>query len=143
MNRIPPIPGARIPGAARVARRVALLAGSLAAGAVLLACASPPPPPTVALSAAAQAIATADRARITDAASPELSEARTKLAAANTAVQAQDMAGAAQLAHESRVDAELASARSQADKDQAVNDEMRRNAATLSNEMQRNSGAAQ
>jgi hypothetical protein len=119
-----------------------ITAGLAAACTALLlgACATPPQPPTVALSAAAQAIATADRARITDAASPDLSEARTKLAAANAAVDAQDMVTADRLARESRVDAELATARSETAKDQTVNDEMRRSTATLSNEMQRNAG---
>jgi hypothetical protein len=136
MNALPGSPGLAAPAAARVA-----VFTVMAASALLAACASDPPAPTVALGEAAQAIATADRARITDAASPELSEARTKLAAANAAVTAQDMVSASRLAHEARVDAELAAARSQADKDQAVNDEIRQGTATLSREMQRNAGA--
>jgi hypothetical protein len=107
---------------------------------MLAACASTPPVPTVALASAKQAIAVADQARITDAASPELSEARDKLAAAQTAVQDKRMVDADRLARESRVDAELATAQAAASKDRAVNDEMIHSTETLSQEMQRNSG---
>jgi hypothetical protein len=118
---------------------------SLGMGGVLLlaACATTPPAPTVALSSAKQAIAVADQTRVADAASPELSEARDKLAAAQTAVQDKHMVEAERLAQESKVDAELASARIAASKDQAINDEMIKSTQTLSQEMQRNSGANQ
>jgi hypothetical protein len=110
-------------------------------GALLLAaCASTPPAPTVELASAKQAIAVADQARIADASSPPLSEARDKLAAAETAVTDKRMADADRLARESRVDAELSSAQSAATKDKAVNDEMIHSTETLSQEMQRNSG---
>jgi hypothetical protein len=108
---------------------------------VLAACASTPPEPTVAMKSAEQAIAAADRTRIADAASPELSEAREKLTAAQAAVQAKNMVGAERLADESRVDAELASAKNEANKAKAVNDEIKQSTATLSQEMQRNTGA--
>ncbi|MGE0114321.1 MAG: DUF4398 domain-containing protein [Steroidobacteraceae bacterium] len=104
-------------------------------------CATTPPEPTVAMKAAEQAIATADRTRITDAASPELSEAREKLTAAQSAVQAERMVEAERLAVESRVDAELAAAKNEAGKAQAVNDEIKQSTAILSQEMQRNTGA--
>ncbi len=115
----------------------------LAIGSVLAvaACATTPPEPTVAMKAAEQAIAAADRTRIADAASPELSEAREKLTAAQSAVQAEHMAEAERLALESRVDAELASAKNEAAKAQAVNDEIKQSTAALSQEMQRNTGA--
>ena len=100
-----------------------------------------PPEPTVAMKAAEQAIAAADRTRIADAASPELSEAREKLTAAQAAVQAKHMVEAERLAVESRVDAELASAKNEAAKANAVNDEIKQSTATLSQEMQRNTGA--
>jgi hypothetical protein len=111
-------------------------------GSVLLlaACASTPPVPTLALSSAKQAIAVADQTRVADAASPELSEARDKLAAAQGAVQDKRMVDAERLALESRVDAELATAQVSASKEQAVNNEMIHSTQTLSEEMQRNSG---
>jgi hypothetical protein len=113
-------------------------------GALLLAaCASTPPVPTVALSSARQAIAVADQTRVADAASPELSEARDKLAAAQTAVQDKRMADAERLAVESRADAELATAQAQRSKEHAVNDEMIHSTETLSQEMQRASGVKQ
>ena len=111
---------------------------------VLAACATPPEP-TVAMKAAEQAIAAADRTRIADAASPELSEAREKLTAAQAAVQDEKLENrmivAERLALESRVDAELASAKNEAAKAKAVNDEIKQSTATLSQEMQRNTGA--
>jgi putative cell wall-binding protein len=105
-------------------------------------CASTPPP-TADLQSAAQAIATADQARIPDTTVPELGEARDKLAAAHAAVAAQHMGEADRLALESRADAELASATSQASKEQAINDEIVQSTTTLSQEMQRNKGTSQ
>ena len=109
-------------------------------GALLLAACASTPPPAVDLASAKQAIAVADQARIADASSPPLSEARDKLAAAQSAVTDKRMVDADRLARESRVDAELSSAQSAAAKDKAVNDEMIHSTATLSQEMQRNSG---
>jgi hypothetical protein len=128
--------------ALRLTARVAALA-TIGSSLLLAACASTPPAPTVALNAAEQAIATADRARIADANSPDLSEAREKLAAANIAVQGKKMVEAERLAYESRADAELSAARSDAAKAVTVNDEMKRSTESLKQEMQRNSGAAQ
>jgi NAD(P)H-hydrate repair Nnr-like enzyme with NAD(P)H-hydrate dehydratase domain len=111
-------------------------------GALLLAaCASSPPAPDVAMSAARQAIAVADQAHVTDTSSPELAEARSKLAAADAAIRTQHMIEAERLAQESRVDAELAYAQTVASNNQAVNDEMIRSSDTLSQEIQRNAGA--
>lgn len=129
-------------------RRIAMpprprLAAGIAAALLLGACASTPKPPTAALQAAQQAIDTADRSRIPDQASPELHEARDRLAAAQLAVQAQEMDRAERLAQESRVDAELASATMDAAKSRAVNDEIIRSDATLHQEMQRKTGAPQ
>jgi hypothetical protein len=107
---------------------------------MLAACATTPPAPTLALSSAKQAIAVADQTRVADTATPELSEARDKLAAAETAVQDKRMVEAKRLALESRADAELASARTSASREQAVNSEMIRSTETLSEELQRNSG---
>ena len=110
-------------------------------GAVLLVACADTPPPQVALSEARQAIAVADQAHISDASSPQLAEARAKLAAADNAVRAEHMSEAERLAQESRVDAELAFAQSNAQKNQAVNDEMLHSTNTLSDEMQRNAGS--
>jgi len=110
---------------------------------LLGACAATPPEPKLALQSAEQAIATADRSRVADAASPELSEARARLTAARGAVQEKRMVDAERLADESRVDADLAAARMQTDKDLAVNDDIRRGNATLAQEMQRHQGDQQ
>jgi hypothetical protein len=104
-------------------------------------CATTQPDPTIAMKAAEQAIAAADRTRVSDAASPELSEAREKLTAAQSAAHAKRPIEAERLAIESRVDAELASASSEAAKAKAVNDEMRRSNSTLAQELDRTSGA--
>jgi len=110
---------------------------------LLGACASAPQPPTAALQAAQQAIDNADRARIADQASPELHEAREKLAAAHAAVEESRMHSAERLAQEARVDAELASATIDEAKSRAVNDEIIRSDAALRQEMQRKAGVTQ
>ena len=121
-------------------RRTAMLAGI--GGALLLAaCASTPPAPLAALAEAKQAIAVADQARIADASSPDLAEARTKLTAADAAVQTRHMDEADRLAQESRVAAELSLSKSNALKNQTVNDEMLHSTDVLSEEMRRNAGA--
>ena len=125
----------RAHGAIRLAATAAGLTGAL----LIAACATTPPEPTVALKAAEQAIATADRTPATSVA-PELTEARTKLTAAQGAAAKKDMALSERLAMESRIDAELALAKSQAAAAKTVNDEMKRSNATLAQEMQRTSG---
>lgn len=107
---------------------------------ILAACASIPPAPTASLQAARQAISTADRAEAGRYAPGELSEARTKLASADTAVSEQRMTMAERFAEESRAEAELASAKTADIKAKAVNDEMTRSNGTLIDEMQRTSG---
>jgi hypothetical protein len=126
----------------RAAAVVGLVVG-LGGALLLAACASMPPEPTVAIKAAEQAIAAADQTRVADAASPELSEAREKLTAARTAAQGKQMIVAERLALESRVDAELASAKIEASKSKAVNDEIKHSTETLRQEMQRNTGVKQ
>ncbi|MGK2915172.1 MAG: DUF4398 domain-containing protein [Porticoccaceae bacterium] len=106
----------------------------------LAACASAPQPPNLALQAAEIAIANAEQARIADYASPELSQAREKLTAARAAVQREEMVIAQRLAEQSRVDAELAAAKSALVKAGTVNDEMQKGTDTLKQEMQRNPG---
>ncbi len=115
---------------------VTALAGLL----MLTACASTPMPPTEALQAAELAITNAEEVRVADYASPELGEARAKLTAARTAIQQEKMVEAQRLAEQSRVDAQLATAKAEMLKAKTVNDEMLKNTSTLKQEMQRNTG---
>jgi outer membrane murein-binding lipoprotein Lpp len=116
---------------------------TLVLGSTLLAgCSSPPKAPDQALQAAELAIATAEQARVADYASPELGQARDKLTAAREAVVKEEMTSAARLAAQSRADAELATAKAEVAKAQAVNDELGKNINTLQQELQRNSGGA-
>jgi ribosome-associated translation inhibitor RaiA len=118
--------------------------GSAVAGLLILtACASVQTPPTAELQAAEMAIATAERGRVADYASVELSKARDKLTAARSAVQQEKMNQALRLAQQARVDAELASARAEVAKAEAVNEEMQKSIDTLKLEMQRNTGDRQ
>ena len=120
--------------------RLCAAAGLTGAVALVAACASMPPPPTSSLDAAKVAIANADKADAGQYASAELGEARQKLALADTAMSEKSeksMILAERLADESRVEAELASARSAAAKAAAVNTEMNRGADALTEEMQR------
>lgn len=128
----------KMPGTPR--RRASPLYAVAAAGGLLMlsACASTPQPPTQALQAAELAIANAEKARVADYASPELTQARENLAAAQGAVRNEEMVLALRLAERSRVDAELASAKAGAAKAKAVNDEMQKSTDALKQEMQRN-----
>jgi Spy/CpxP family protein refolding chaperone len=101
------------------------------------ACASTPPAPVAALDAAKVAISNAERADAGHFAGPELDEARQKLALADTAVSEKGMMQAERYAQQSRVQAELASARTDEAKAAAVNKEMERGADALSEEMKR------
>lgn len=117
--------------------RPAALAVSLL---VLSACASTSNVPDQALQAADQAIENAEQTRVAGYASPELSEAREKLVAAHHAVTRREMVLAERLAKESRVDAELASAKIQVAKAREINDEMQKSTNALKQEMRRNTG---
>lgn len=112
-------------------------------GFLLMACAAEPQPPNEALQAAEQAISSADKARVADSSSPDLSEAREKIAAARNAAQQKQMVAGQRLAEQSRVAAELALARIEANKAKAVNTEMMKSNDSLNQEMQRNTGDAQ
>jgi hypothetical protein len=109
----------------------------------LVACASNPKAPTEELQAADLAIANADQAGVVQYASPELAEAREKLAAARVAVQQKKMDFAQRLAEEARADAELATAKGEAAKAAAVNDELRKNNHVLKQELNRKIGDPQ
>mgnify|MGYP003109015807 FL=1 len=109
----------------------------------LAACSSAPLPPTSELQAAQLAIASAEQDQVADYALPELNEARKSLDAARVAVSNEDMVLATYLATESAANAQLASARTQMLKAQAVNEEMQKSIDTLKMELQRTSGASQ
>ena len=112
-------------------------------GALLLvaSCASTPPEPVAALQAAEQEISNAEKADAGRYAAAELAEARTKLASANAAVKEEKMIAAERLAEQSRAEAELAAARSEAVKAATVNEEMKRGNEAVVEETERNSGA--
>jgi hypothetical protein len=110
---------------------------------IVVACASTPLPPTQQLQAAELAITGAEQARVADFASPELNEARQKLDAARAAVREENMMLAQQLADESRVSAELATAKTELLKARMVNEEMQKGIDTLKQEMLRNTGTRQ
>jgi hypothetical protein len=121
-----------------------LIAVAGLAGATLLlsACASVPEAPHAALAEARVAITTAEKDSAVEYAGTDLTEARNKLAQANNAVVSKQMVQAERLAHESRIAAELASARTEAAKAEEVNDELRRSAEALEAELKR-AGAPQ
>jgi hypothetical protein len=120
-----------------------LICSSTLMGLLLLTACSSTPPPTLALQSAEQAIAAAEQARVADYASPELSEARDKLAASHVAIQQDEMVLAQRLADEARVDAQLATAKADAARAQVVNDDMQKSNVTLKQEMQRNTEGQQ
>jgi Domain of unknown function (DUF4398) len=127
----------RLVGPGSVTRLVVLISGL----AVLTACASAPPPPTESLVAARSAIGNAEKADAGRNAAPEISEAREKLTAANTAVEQKDMPSAQRLAEEARVEADLASAKSDEVKARSVNDQLQHDNDALTDELQRKSGS--
>jgi hypothetical protein len=102
-------------------------------------CASAPPP-SASLRAAQQSIDNAERAEAATYAAAELSEARGKLAAAQSAVNGKEMVAAARLADEARAEADLAVARTSLAKANALNADVERSTAILVEEMQRKAG---
>lgn len=115
------------------------LTDAVLAGTILLvgACSSTPLAPTQSLNAARTAISSAEKDDAGRYAAVELGDARQKLAMADKAVLGESMIAAEQFADESRADAELASARTEAAKAVAVNKEMKLGADALNTEMQR------
>jgi hypothetical protein len=125
----------------QVNRRSCLrLAVGLAGVLAFAGCAATPPAPTANLQAAQQAIEAAERNEAGRYATGELSEAHTRLAAAQSAVAEKRMGVAEHFADQSRAEAELASAKTSAAKANAVNDEMKHSNGTLVDEMKRGSG---
>ncbi len=125
-------------------RLSACLARSLAAATVLAlaACAASPLPPTDQLTRAESAIKRAEEARVADYASPELTSAREKLASARDAVNREDMELAGRLADQARVDAEVATAKTEAAKAKANITEMQKANTAIQQESQRNVGGS-
>jgi hypothetical protein len=124
----------------RLSTGTSLRYASVAVTLLLLAACASPKAPTHALQAAELAIASAEQARVAEYASLELNEARSKLTAARNEVKNENMVLAERLANESRVNAELASARTGAAKAAEVNDEMKQGTRDIEQEMQRNTG---
>ncbi len=115
-----------------------LVAAGLAGILMLIgACASAPLAPDSALDGAKVAISNADKAGAGEHANAELAEARARLTLADNAVKAEDMVVAERFARESQVQAELASARTEAAKAAAVNRDMARGTEAMTEEMQR------
>jgi hypothetical protein len=132
-------PSAQSAPAARRHVRLALPAVLLMLG----ACASTPPIPSASLQAAQQSIANADRVEAGSHAAAELSEARTRLAAAQAAVEAEKMIEGGRLADEARAAADLAVAKTSLAKANAVNADIERGNAALVEELQRKTGDRQ
>lgn len=126
-NTLQPLPSLRLIA-------VACLAGT---SLFLTACASTPKAPTAALSEAKVAISTAEKAEASVYAGPELTEARQKLAQADTAVNEKHMLEADRLARQSRIAAELAIARTETAKAEAVNLELSKGLDALNEELDR------
>ena len=114
---------------------------SALAALALVACASTPPP-TDQLARAESAIKRAEEARVADYASPDLKAAREKLASARAAVTRDEMALAARLAEQARVDAEVATAKAEAAKAQSNIEELQKANAAIQQESLRNSTPA-
>lgn len=114
---------------------------SALAALALVACASTPPP-TDQLARAESAIKRAEEARVADYASPDLKAAREKLASARDAVTRDEMALAARLAEQARVDAEVATAKAEAAKAQSNIEELQKANAAIQQESLRNATPA-
>jgi len=121
----------------RLGQRMRVGAGLPVAAILLSACASTPPAPTASLAAARQAIASAEQSDARQYADAELDEARQRLLMAERAVDGESMIVAERYARESRITAELASARTESAKAVEVNREMGRGTEALIEEMQR------
>lgn len=125
------------PNLAGFSRRPGVVAGLVSVLMLTASCASTPPAPESALDAAKVAISNAEKANAGEFAGAELAEARQKLELANDATRDESMILAERLALESRVQAELASARTEAVKAASVNKQMERGADALTEELQR------
>jgi len=118
---------------------IRLVTGVCLVGAILLltACATAPKAPNAALSEARVAISTAEKADASRYAGPDLIEAREKLVQADNAVKDERMIQADRLAQQSRIAAELATARTETAKAEAVNAELSKGLDALNEELNR------
>jgi hypothetical protein len=125
-------------------RRLRIALSGVLVLAAAAAFADSPPDPASNIQAAQQAIANAERVDAASHAGVELGEARGKLAAAQRAANEkhdeEQQIAAQQFADEARAEAELAAARADAFKANAVNQDIKRSTATLIEEMQRKTG---
>lgn len=128
-----------MPNTSRPLAGFRFIAGAGLAGITLFlaACATVPEAPHAALAEAKVAINTAEKDNAAHYASPDLTEARQQLVQADRAVAAEHMIEADRLAHQSRIAAELASARTEAAKAEEVNYELSKSAAALDEEIRR------
>jgi DMSO/TMAO reductase YedYZ molybdopterin-dependent catalytic subunit len=115
------------------------LTAAALAGVMLLAtaCASAPPAAPASLKEAKLAIEVAEKVDANHHATAELDEARQKLVSADKSVMAKNMVLADRFAKQPIVMAELATAKTEAAKAQAVNEELKRGSKALIEEMQR------
>lgn len=126
----------KLPGLS-AAKRLGINTALIVILATLVGCASTPAPPETALSAARDAIASAERSDARQYAGAELDEAKQKLMQAEEAVESEQMLDAEHLAQQSRVVAELAMARTAEAKASAINRQLKKDADALDEEMQR------
>lgn len=119
-------------------RKRLMIIASLSVVFLAVGCAATPLAPTDAIQAAEIAISRAEQARVTENAVSDLKNARDKLASAREAVVAKNMVEARRLAEQSRVDADVATAKTEATKARAVNNDMQRGNDALQQEIQRN-----
>ena len=119
-------------------RRLRVAAGLAVAAVLLGACASAPTaPPNASLTEAREAISEAEQSGARQYAGAELDEARQKLEMAERAVGTESMVEAERFAQQSRVAAELASARTESARAAEINRQMGRSAEALTEEMRR------
>jgi hypothetical protein len=104
---------------------------------LIAACGSAPTAPPTSLNEAKLAIEVAERVDASHYANAELDEARQKLMSADKAFAAENIVMANRYAEQSTLTAELATARTEAAKAAEVNEEMKRSAEALIEEMQR------
>ncbi|KKO48340.1 hypothetical protein VT06_12175 [Arsukibacterium sp. MJ3] len=105
---------------------------------MLTACATAPRPPLAELQAAERAISEAEQAQVVRYTTTELNTARTELTAARNAVTAENMPQAQRLALQAELSAELAVARAELLKAEAINKDMQQSIEALRQETQRN-----